>query len=84
MPDGYIKDNSVLKMIENSLYDGALYQYRDPDDGIRRRRTDASAPELLLDGSAVTFPTAWELPPDEVPPHPRRRHPGDGLRHGRT
>ena len=27
-PDGYIKDNSVLKMIENSLYDGALYQYR--------------------------------------------------------
>lgn len=32
-PDGYIKDNSVLKMIENSLYDGALYQYRDPEDG---------------------------------------------------
>jgi DGQHR domain-containing protein len=32
-PDGYIKDNSVLKMIENSLYDGALYQYRDPGDG---------------------------------------------------
>ena len=33
MADGYIKDNSVLKMIENSLYDGALYQYRDPEDG---------------------------------------------------
>ena len=32
-PDGYIKDNSVLKMIENSLYDGALYQYRNPEDG---------------------------------------------------
>lgn len=32
-PDGYIKDNSVLRMIENSLYDGALYQYRDPEDG---------------------------------------------------
>ncbi|WP_045820823.1 DGQHR domain-containing protein DpdB [Williamsia herbipolensis] len=32
-PDGYIKDNSVLKMIENSLYDGALYQYRNADDG---------------------------------------------------
>lgn len=32
-PDGYIKDNSVLRMIENSLYDGALYQYRNPDDG---------------------------------------------------
>ncbi|MFI5509092.1 DGQHR domain-containing protein DpdB [Mycobacterium sp. NPDC051804] len=32
-PEGRIKDNSVLKMIENSLYDGALYQYRDPSDG---------------------------------------------------
>jgi len=33
MAGGYIKDNSVLKMIENSLYDGALYQYRNPVDG---------------------------------------------------
>ena len=33
MANGYIKDNSVLKMIENSLYDGALYQYRDPTTG---------------------------------------------------
>ncbi|MCZ4552235.1 DGQHR domain-containing protein DpdB [Gordonia rubripertincta] len=32
-PDGYIKDNSVLKMIENSLYEGALYQYRNSEDG---------------------------------------------------
>ena len=49
MANGYIKDNSVLKMIENSLYDGALYQYRDPDRRHRRRRPDAAAPELLLD-----------------------------------
>ena len=26
MAEGYIKDNSVLKMIENSLYDGALHR----------------------------------------------------------
>ena len=39
MANGYIKDNSVLKMIENSLYDGALYQYRDPD---RRHRATST------------------------------------------
>jgi DGQHR domain-containing protein len=33
-PDGYIKDNSVLRMIESSLYEGALYQYRDPETGM--------------------------------------------------
>ena len=32
MPDGRIRDNSVLKMIENSITDGALYLYRDPRD----------------------------------------------------
>ena len=53
MAEGYIKDNSVLKMIENSLYDGALYQYRDPEDGIRRRRSDGPSPELLLDHRAT-------------------------------
>jgi DGQHR domain-containing protein len=62
-PGGYIKDNSVLKMIENSLYDGALYQYRDPRTGEGR--------EDLMVGHLVTFwsqvqekwPSAWELPP---------------------
>ncbi|WP_156756541.1 DGQHR domain-containing protein DpdB [Actinokineospora pegani] len=32
-PDGYIKDNSILKMVEHSLFEGALYQYRNPVDG---------------------------------------------------
>jgi hypothetical protein len=32
-PDGIIKDNSVLRMIENSLTEGALYRFRDPEDG---------------------------------------------------
>lgn len=27
-PDGVIKDNSILKMLENSLSDGALYKFR--------------------------------------------------------
>lgn len=63
MADGYIKDNSVLKMIENSLYDGALYQYRDPEDG------SGDVDQMVLHLNyfwtivQVAFPIAWELPP---------------------
>jgi len=32
-PDGVIRGNSILRMIENSLTDGCLYYYRDPDTG---------------------------------------------------
>lgn len=63
MADGYIKDNSVLKMIENSLYDGALYQYRDPEDG------SGDIDQMVLHLNyfwtivQLAFPNAWELPP---------------------
>jgi DGQHR domain-containing protein len=32
-PEGKIKDNSMLRMLENSLTDGALYTLRDPHTG---------------------------------------------------
>lgn len=63
MANGYIKDNSVLKMIENSLYDGALYQYRDPGDG------SGDVDQMVLHLNyfwtivQLTFPDAWELAP---------------------
>jgi DGQHR domain-containing protein len=63
MANGYIKDNSVLKMIENSLYDGALYQYRDPEDG--SGEIDQMVLHLNYFWTIVqlTFPDAWELAP---------------------
>lgn len=63
MAEGYIKDNSVLKMIENSLYEGALYQYRDPEDG--SGDVDQMALHLNYFWTVVqlTFPEAWVLPP---------------------
>lgn len=33
VPGGVIKDNSVLKMLESSISDGALYEFRDPLTG---------------------------------------------------
>ena len=62
-PDGYIKDNSVLKMLENSLYEGSLYQYRDPVDG--SCDGEAALLHLKIYWSLVrsTFEDAWQLPP---------------------
>jgi len=58
-PTGLIKDNSILKMLENSLIDGALHHFRDDAelDGML---------SLLRDyWTAVShvFRTAWALPP---------------------
>jgi DGQHR domain-containing protein len=62
-PEGVIKDNSVLKMLEHSISDGALYRFRDPITG----EGDADAMLALVGAfwAAVreTFPDAWGLPP---------------------
>lgn len=62
-PDGYVKDNSVLRMIENSLYQGALYRYRDPVDG--SGDVDQMTLHLKTYWAAVkdVFEEAWESPP---------------------
>jgi len=60
---GYIKDNSVLKMIENSLFEGALYQYRDSASGM------GDDEEMLLHlkefwgAVQAQWPIEWALPP---------------------
>jgi DGQHR domain-containing protein len=63
MPDGRIRDNSVLKMIENSITDGALYRYRDPLTG--EGDTGLMLQVLWNFWTAVkdTWTAAWELPP---------------------
>ena len=62
-PQGMVKDNSVLRMLENSLSDGALYRYRYEMGG----EGDVEAMLTLLKDfwTAVseTFPDAWNQPP---------------------
>lgn len=62
-PKGIVKDNSILRMIENSLTDGALFRFRDPASG--QCDTDKAAAVLKHFWSAVqsAFPRAWGLPP---------------------
>lgn len=62
-PDGNIKDNSLLRMLEHSLFEGALYQYRNPADG------SGDVNRMLLHLRSFwnivreTFSDAWKLPP---------------------
>ena len=62
-PEGMIKDNSILKMLESSLSDGALYAFRDPDTG---EGDEEQMMSLLVDfwgAVSETFNYAWDLPP---------------------
>ena len=62
-PDGVIKDNSILRMLENSLSDGCLYHYRDADTGT------GDIEEMLLilkpfwHAVKKVFEDAWDQPP---------------------
>ena len=62
-PDGVIKDNSVLRMIEHSLSDGVLYRFRD----LRGDEHNVSAMLQVLkaywQAIAEVFPEAWAQPP---------------------
>ncbi|GAA1541649.1 DGQHR domain-containing protein DpdB [Kribbella lupini] len=61
-PSGYIKDNSVLKMIENSLSDGALYRFRG-DDGTGDVPAILEHLNLFWTVVSDVFYEAWELEP---------------------
>jgi DGQHR domain-containing protein len=62
-PEGVIKDNSILRMLDNSLTEGALYRYRNQTDGTG----DLPSMQLVLNSfwSAIAevFPEDWESVP---------------------
>jgi DGQHR domain-containing protein len=53
---GVIADNSLLKMLENSLTDGVLYNFEDIEDQLEVLKE-------FWDGVKRTFPEAWGKPP---------------------
>ena len=62
-PDGVVKGNSILRMLENSLTDGCLYYFRDPNTG------SGDIEEMLLilkpfwRAVQEVFDDAWGLSP---------------------
>lgn len=65
-PDGVIKDNSMLKMLDSSLSDGVLYEFRERNE--LSEDSVANMLELLQRYWAAvkeTFPDAWGLKPKD-------------------
>lgn len=61
-PDGVIQDNSILKMLEHSLSDGVLYQFRE-QDGTGDIESMLRVLKAYWSAVAIVFNNAWSLPP---------------------
>ena len=62
-PNGTIKDNSVLRMLENSLSDGVLYRFRTDSNEEANVDVILSVLYTYWDSVREVFPDAWERPP---------------------
>jgi hypothetical protein len=61
-PEGVIKDNSLIRMIENSLSDGALYYLRNPLTGTGDNQQMIQMLTDFWRAVPRVFPEAWGLP----------------------
>jgi DGQHR domain-containing protein len=62
-PGGVIKDNSILKMVENSLTDGALFRFRHADSNGGEVEDMLQLLKNYWTAVAQVFPQAWGQPP---------------------
>jgi DGQHR domain-containing protein len=63
VPEGLIKDNSLIKMLENSLSDGVLYRFRGRLDGADDTERMLGVVKDFWSAVAEVFAGAWKLPP---------------------
>ena len=63
-PRGIIKDNSILRMIENSVSDGALYAYKYADSPEGDREGMLTLLKNYWEATKAVFPEAWGKPPN--------------------
>lgn len=64
-PDGVIQDNSMLRMLENSLSDGVLYRLRQGTAATDSEPLDTllSVVKAFWEATGRVFHEAWQLPP---------------------
>jgi DGQHR domain-containing protein len=62
-PSGIIKDNSLLKMLENSLDEGALHSFRDSATGEGDVDSMLGILKPFWDSVRLSFPDAWGISP---------------------
>lgn len=62
-PAGIVQDNSILKMLENSLSDGVLYRFRDAENNQPDVESMLEVVKSFWMATSRVFPKAWGLPP---------------------
>ena len=62
-PDGRIKDNTILRMLEYSILEGVLYNFRDPKTGNGDVIKMCTIVNNFYDAVRERFPEDWELTP---------------------
>jgi DGQHR domain-containing protein len=62
-PRGVVKDNSILRMLENSLTDGALFRFRSSTGATGDMDAMLSLLKHYWQAVSQVFPSAWGLPP---------------------
>jgi DGQHR domain-containing protein len=62
-PQGVIKDNSILRMLENSLSDGVLYRFREAGADHGDAETMLAVLKAFWGACRDVFPEAWGVPP---------------------
>lgn len=63
VPGGVIKDNSILRMIENSVTDGILYRFRNHMTGECDLELMLRVLKDFWSAASLVFQEAWGLPP---------------------
>lgn len=62
-PHGIIKDNSILRMLENSLNDGVLYRFNTSEEGTADVEKMLKVLHAYWTAVKEVFKAAWGLPP---------------------
>lgn len=62
-PRGYVKDNSVLRFLENSLSDGVLYRINQQGTPIEQWHTMVDVLVSFWNAVKLTWPDIWHLNP---------------------
>jgi DGQHR domain-containing protein len=62
-PKGLVKDNSILRMLENSLTDGALFRFRTQSGDVGDMDSVLDLVKHFWLAVQHVFPKAWGLPP---------------------
>lgn len=65
-PEGFIKDNSFLKMVENSLNDGALYKFKTFKEPDASNTISAKLLNTYWLAVKSVFSDSWGLRPDKT------------------